>query len=311
LTALIAYLTVVCRMPRRVTQELLEQVLQIPLSLGSIQKSWEETSAAVAEPCAELERQLPHEPVVNSDETGYRTNGEKRWLWAVVATNFVFYKIALTRGAEVLAQLLGEVFAGILCSDRCPSYTKYHRGEGQFCWAHFKRNILGALEIGKTSDVERFCRDALALHARLFRLWHRFRAGPDVPYGPVTREQLIAKSIPLEKQFYALADRYAGSSDKAVSNLARALLMHFERFFTFLREDGVEPTNNTAERALRSAVQWRKISFGSRSADGEVAVARLLTVTRTCRMQNRAALEYLIIAVQSHRKLESPPSLLQ
>jgi transposase len=311
LSALIAYLTVVCRLPRRVTQELLEQVLQIPLSLGSIQNSWEEASDAVAEPCAELERQLPYEPVINSDETGYRTNGEKRWLWAMVATNFVFYKIALTRGAEVLAQLLGEVFAGILCSDRCPSYLKYHPGEGQFCWAHFKRNILGVLEVGKSSDVERFCRDALALHARLFRLWHRFRAGPDIRYGPVTREQLIAKSIPLEKQFFALADRYADSPDRAVSNLARALLLHFERFFTFLRKDGVEPTNNTAERALRCAVQWRKISFGNRSVEGEVAVARLLTVTRTCRIQNRAPLDYLIIAIKLHRNKQSVPSLLK
>ena len=81
-----------CR--RRMVRELLEQVLGIPLSLGSIQNSWEEASDAVAEPCAELERQLPHEPVVNSDETGYRTSGEKRWLWALVAANFVFYKIA-------------------------------------------------------------------------------------------------------------------------------------------------------------------------------------------------------------------------
>lgn len=118
MTAVIAYLTVVCRMPRRMVQEFLEQVPGIPLSLGSIQNSWEETSDAVAEPCAELERQLPHEPVVNSDETGYRTSGEKRWLWAMVTANSVFYKIALTRGAEVLVQLLGEVFAGILCSDR-------------------------------------------------------------------------------------------------------------------------------------------------------------------------------------------------
>jgi transposase len=311
LTAVIAYLTVVCRMPRRVVQEFLGQVLGIPLSLGSIQNSWEEASEAVAESCAELERQLPHEPVVNSDETGYRTSGEKRWLWAMVAANFVFYKIALTRGAEVLVQLLGEVFAGILCSDRCASYLKYHKGEGQFCWAHFKRNILGVLEVGKTTDAERFCRDALALHARLFRLWRRFRGGPGIRYGPLTREQLIAKSIPLEKKFFALAERYVDSRDKDVANLALALLKHFERFFAFLRHEGVEPTNNSAERALRCAVQWRKISFGSRSAQGEVAVARLLTVTRTCRMQNRAPLDYLVTAIRSHRSALPVSSLLK
>jgi transposase len=311
LTALIAYLTVVCRMPRRMVQELLEQVLGIPLSLGSIQNSWEEASQAVAEPCAELERQLPHEPVVNSDETGYRTSGEKRWLWALVAANFVFYKIALTRGAEVLVQLLGEVFAGILCSDRCASYLKYHKGEGQFCWAHFKRNILGIQAIGMTTDAERFCRDALALHARLFRLWHRFRDGPGVRYGPITREQLIRKSIPLEKKFFALADRYLDSRDKDVANLALALLQHFERFFAFLRHEGVEPTNNVAERALRCAVQWRKISFGSRSAQGEVAVARLLTATRTCHMQNIAPLDYLVAALRSYRSALPAPPLLK
>jgi transposase len=311
LTALIAYLTVVCRMPRRVVQELLQQVLGIPLSLGSIQNSWEEASEAVAEPCAELEKQLAREPVLNSDETGYRTSGDKRWLWALVAANFVFCKIALTRGAEVLVQLLGEVFAGILCSDRCPTYLKYHKGEGQFCWAHFKRNILGVLEIAKTTEAERFCRDALALHARLFRLWHRFRAGPGVRYGPITREQLIAKSIPLEKKFFALADRYVDSRDKDVRNLALALLKHFEKFFAFLRNQGVEPTNNSAERALRCAVQWRKVSFGSRSAQGEIAVARLLTVTRTCSMQNREPLDYLGTAIRSHRNLQAVPSLLK
>jgi transposase len=311
LTALIAYLTVVCRMPRRVAQELLGHVLGIPLSLGSIQNSWEEASEAVAEPCKELEQQLAHEPVINSDETGYRTSGDKRWLWALVAANFVCYKIALTRGAEVLAQLLGEVFAGILCSDRCPTYLKYHKGEGQFCWAHFKRNILGIQEIGKTTDAERFCRDALALHARLFRLWHRYRDGPGVRYGPITREQLIAKSIPLEKKFFALADRYVDSRDKDVRNLALALLKHFEKFFAFLRHEGVEPTNNSAERALRCAVQWRKVSFGSRSAQGEIAVARLLTVTRTCRMQNREPLDYLGSAIRSHRKAQAVPSLLK
>ena len=311
LTALISYLTVVCRMPRRVVRELLEQVLGIPLSLGSIQNSWEEASDAVAEPCAELEKQLPLATVINSDEMGYRTSGEKRWLWALVAPDFVFYKIALTRGTEVLVQLLGAVFAGILCSDRYVAYVKYHPGEGQFCWAHFKRNILGVQQVAKTTDAERFCRDALALHARLFRLWHRLGAGPDIRYGPVTREQLIAKSIPLEKKFFTLADRYADSGDKDVRNLAMALLKHFEKFFAFLRIEGVEPTNNTAERALRCAVQWRKTSFGSRSAQGEVAVARLLTATRTCRMHNREPLRYLGAAIRAHRHAQPVPSLLK
>ena len=310
LAALIAYLTVVCRMPRRVVLALLEQVLGVRLSLGSVQSSWEEAGEAVAEPCSELEKQLPHEPVVNSDETGYRTDGEKRWLWAFVASIFVVYKVALTRGTEVLVQMLGSVFAGTLCSDRYQAYFSYHKGSMQLCWAHFKRNILGVQEIAKTTDAERFCRDALALHARLFRLWYRFRAGPEVRYGPVTRQQLIEKSIPIQKGFFALAGRYLDSGDKDVRNLARAMFEHCDKFFVFIEKDGVEPTNNSAERALRCAVQWRKTSFGSRSATGEVTMARLLTVTQTCRMQNRNPLDYLNKAIRSHRLAQAVPSLL-
>ncbi len=94
-------------------------------------------------------------------------------------------------------------------------------------------------------------------------------------------------------------------------NLALALLTHFEKFFAFLRNEGVEPTNNSAERALRCAVQWLKTSFGSRSAQGEITVARLLTVTRTCRLQNRQPLDYLGNAIRSHRNAHAVPSLLK
>ena len=310
LTALIAYQTVTCRMPRRVVLESLEHVLGIPLSLGSVQKVWEEAGEAVAEPYEELARRLPQEPVLNSDETGYRTNGEKRWLWALVASTFVFYKVAATRGAEVLVALLGEIFAGILCSDRYAGYTAYHKGEAQFCWAHFKRNILGAQEIARSTDAERFCRDALALHARLFRLWHRFRAGPAAQYPIADRQELILKSLPLQRKFFALGEKYLDSKDNDVRNLATALFAHCGEFFVFIEKDGVEPTNNAAERALRCAVQWRKTSFGSRSAKGETAMARLLTVTRTCRMQNRNSLDYLSAAVRAHRSEAPVPSLL-
>lgn len=80
---------------------------------------------------------------MNVDETGWRTNGEKRFLWAFVAAEFVLFTIAKTRGSELLIRLLGAVFEGILCSDRFSGYLKYHQGKAQFCWAHLKRNILG------------------------------------------------------------------------------------------------------------------------------------------------------------------------
>jgi transposase len=304
LTALIAYLTVVCRMPRRVVETLLKQVLEIDISLGSTQKCWEEVSEAVAAPCQELAQNLKNEPVVNADETGWRTSAAKRFLWVFAAAKYIVYKIAPTRSGEVLIEMLGAVFQGILCSDRFSAYIKYHPGQAQFCWAHLKRNLLGVMELTKNTEVEQFCRDALAEHARLFRLWHKFRD------DRIDRRQLVLRSIPIQKRLFALGVRHLDSSHRDVRNLAAALFEHIERLFAFVDYEGVEPTNNSAERALRTGVQWRKTSFGNRSASGELATARLLTVTETCDLQKLNILAYLSAAITRHRRRQTPVSLL-
>ena len=164
--------------------------------------------------------------------------------------------------------------------------------------------------LAKTTEAQRFCREALALHARLFRLWYRFRGDPVARGGPLTRRQLRDKAIPLQKQLFALGERHLDSTNNDVRNLATALFAQHEKFFVFVHHDGVEPTNNCAERALRCAVQWRKIMFGNRSAIGELAVARLLTVARTCQMQHLNTLVYLTAAIQCHRRRQAVASLL-
>ena len=313
LTALIAYWTVVCRLPRRLVEAMLSDVLGIEISLGSTQKAWEEVSEAVAPPVRQLQEQLPHQAVLNVDETGWRTNGDKRWIWALVAQQFVFYVVASTRGAEVLVSLLGTIFRGILCSDRWVVYLTYHSGRMQLCWAHLKRNILGIADYARSPSTRRFCRDALAIVARLFRLWYRFRGDLRDRRGnpqPLDRRQLLLKSIPLQKKLFSLAEAHLNDADSEVRNLATALFVHFHRLFTFLEEEGVEPTNNVAERVLRTAVQWRKISFGNRSRNGEIATARLLTVTQTCKRQHRHVLGYLTDAVRCYRSHATIPSLL-
>lgn len=313
LTALIAYWTVVCRLPRRLVEAMLADVLGIEISLGSTQKAWEEASRAVEQPYQQLRQQLPREAVLNVDETGWRTNGDKRWIWALVASQFVFYVVAANRSAEVLVSLLGAVFRGILCSDRWVVYLSYHSGRMQLCWAHLKRNLLGIAEDARSPSARQFCRDALAIVARLFRLWHRFRGDLRDRRGnpqPIDRRQLLEKSIPLQKKLFALAEAHLDDGDREVRNLATALFMHCERLFTFLEQEGVEPTNNVVERALRRAVQWRKISFGNRSRSGELATARLLTVTQTCQRQQRHVLGYLTDAVRCHRRHVPLPSLL-
>ena len=304
LAGLIAYLTVGLRIPRRGVEELLGTALGTAISLGSTQKLVEESSEALAATCQELEQQLPKEPVLNSDETGWRSMGERRWLWALVASWFVFFTVAASRSSQVLIHLLGTVFPGILCSDRFGAYLKYHKGQAQFCWAHLKRDLLGIQQFARSTDAERFCRNALALTARLFRLWHRFRG------GGFDRGELIQRSIPLQKRFFGLCEQYLDSQDEEVRVLASALFQHCDRLFTFIEHPGVEPTNNAAERALRHAVIWRKNCFGNQSSKGEVATARLLTVARTCVMQHRNALEFLSDSVRRHRAGQPALSLL-
>lgn len=139
----------------------------------------------------------------------------------------------------MLVRLLGEVLAGILCSDRCPSYAKYHRGRPQYCWAHFKRNLLRVLEIAKTTEAQPFCRDVLALHARLFRLWHRYSGDPvDRRCNPtrITRPQLIEQSIPLQKTFFALAERYLDSGDKRRAQLGQGAICALREVLRLYRE---------------------------------------------------------------------------
>ena len=230
-----------------------------------------------------------------------------------MAQQFVFYVVASTRGAEVLVSLLGAVYRGILCSDRWVVYLTYHSGRMQLCWAHLKRNILGIADYARSPSSRQFCRDALAIVARLFRLWYRFRGDlRDGRGNPqlLDRRQLLEKSIPLQKKLFALAEAHLDDADREVRNMANALFLHFQRLFTFLEHEGVEPTNNVAERILRTAVQWRKISFGNRSRNGEVATARLLTVTQTCKRQKRHVLGYLTGAVRCYRSHTAAPSLL-
>ena len=197
--------------------------------------------------------------------------------------------------------------SGCCAAIRGSEYRKYrrlHPGLIQYCWAHLKRNIQDVLDFAKTDKGRQFCRDTLALLVRLFRLWHQFRR--HIIEGP----QLIEKSIRLEKKLFSLAERHLDSPESEVRNLACALFENFEHLFTFICREGVEPTNNGAECALRIAVQWRKVMFGNRSEQGELTVARLLTVSQTCLRQKRSSLEYLAEAIRRHRRREPAPSLL-
>ena len=283
---------------------MLETMLQIPISLGRIQVSVEEASTAISPVYQGLQKELPKQAVLNVDETGWKMNGKRRWMWAFVATQYVFYWLDPSRGKLVLEKLLGTTFAGVLCTDRWAVYLAYHRGNAQLCWAHLKRDLLGVLETSGSQEAVGFARQSLTFVLQLFRLWHRYQG------NSLDREELQNRALKIEKKIFRLAEEHVNSKCAEVRCLARVFFLQTEKLFEFIHHPGVEPTNNQAERALRMAVQWRKISFGNRSEAGEKATSRLLTVIQTCNLQSRNSFQFLVEAIVCHRKSLPVPGLI-
>ena len=293
----------VLRVPRRGAREFCETLLNLNIALGSVQNLLEDTSEALEPIDNEIKEALPKEPVLNSDETGWRD----RWLWIFVACTFIYFQVAKSRSSKVLVDVLGKVYKGILCVDRWGAYTKYHKGLFQICWAHLKRDFLGVLKTGEATQSDEaisFAQTMEKLRKRLMAIWYRFKA------GDISREELIKKTKPVKNAIKRCLKQYLHSQERCVETLSANLYKRFDDLFTFIFHEGVEPTNNIAERGIRPAVQWRKICFGNRSNNGAILTSRLLTVTRTCWLQKRNPLEFLVDATTAHRCGQPPPSLL-
>jgi transposase len=242
--------------------------------------------------------------VLNADETGWKTHGQNRWIWVFTTTALAFFHIAASRGSKVLKEVLGDVFHGTLCSDMYSAYKAFHKGARQFCWAHIIRTVKGVKHACRSPDAVKFSKWMLSETGRMFALWHAFKD------ERLDRKTLVLKSVPIRARMNRCLQHYLTSDDYDVRQTAKSLLKHWESLFTFLEQDGVEPTNNLAERALRPAVQWRKICFGNQSEEGEILTARLLTVTRTCKLQHRNPLAFLVDSIIAHRSGLPTPSLI-
>lgn len=304
LAALIAHLTVTLRVPRRGVRDFLQQLLAVSISTGSVQALIEEASEALSAPVQELREALPQEPVINADETGWM---KKRWLWIFVTTRFVFFNVIASRGAKALIAVFGADYRGIFCVDRWQAYTSFHKGRMQICWAHLKRDLLGLIQLGAlTKEPEpMLLGNALdQLRTELFGAWHQFRD------GTISRAKLQEITAPTVAQFLSTLERGRLAEHKAARTLANGLWKRRDHLFTFLELEGVEPTNNIAERGLRPAVQWRKICFGNRSDAGALATSRLLTTLHTCRLTKKDPLVFLELCIRASRSGLPAPSLL-
>jgi len=302
LLALEALLTGRFRMSRRDVQEFLGTVLGVPVSLGAVKAQEELVTMALAGPVEEVARAIQAAPVVNADESGWKESDNRAWIWCGNTPDLAIYRITSSRSREAAKDLLGKNFNGILGTDRYAGYSYHPVDKRAVCWAHIKRDferIAGRDGASSAIGVE-----GVAVHDQVFKHWRQFKD------GQLSRAGLGRRLKTVRKKMQALLERGTACGHSKTQNTCTNLMKVFPALWTFASVEGVEPTNNSSERALRPAVRWRKVSFGSRSKAGSEFVERVMTVVETCRRQGRSALAYLREAVTALFHRQPPGSLI-
>ena len=291
------------RLSERETVALLADLCGLAVSLGSVAALCQSVSTALAPVYAEVQATLERQPIANVDETSWKEAGARRWLWVAVTAVCTLFRVAQHRSAAALQALLGDDYDGLVGSDRYCAYNSLPVERRQLCWAHLKRNWQAFRE--RDGPVGVWGEAASKQIDQLFAVWYRFRE------GELDRAGLQAAMAPVEGELRALVE--CGRDElpwEKARGFCRDLLLVWPALWTFVTVAGVEPTNNAAERALRPAVLWRKGCFGTQSELGSAFVARILTVTATCRQHERQVLTFLTEAVSAYCAGLPAPALI-
>jgi len=287
------------RQSKRRAALFLSMILNQPASPGWMVSLQTLAAEAVQPAYDELVSHLPAEPVLFIDESPSKEGKAKSWIWTFVAATFTLFASRTSRAADILQEWLGETYAGVIHCDRARMYWSF--GRLQWCWAHLKRDIQGLID-SPCPTTRRLGHDLMRPTRELFGLWQKVRD------GTLTREAFRQQMAPIRARVENLLLR--GYFNARVHGFCKGLWDHRDHLWTFVEVEGVEPTNNAAEQALRQAVIWRKLSFGTQSPAGSRFVERMLTVVETCRRQEQNVFAWLIVAVEAHLAGESSPSLL-
>ena len=316
--ALVSLMSGVYRHSHRMIVNGMQDFFGVKMSLGMVNRLRNEASVALSVAVEEAKSYIQSAPIVNADETGFSQGntdgknplGKKAWLWVAVTPLITYFQVSLSRCTSAARDLLGENFSGILGSDRYGSYNWVDVNRRQLCWAHLKREFQKISERkGASTQVGR---DLMAQEKKLFRLWRKVRD------GTLSRKEFQLLVSPIRKRVEEILTQTArfDISSKEKTPLAktvrtcRQLLKVETALWLFVEVENLEPTNNSAERAIRPAVLWKKTSFGSQSENGSIFVARMLTVVSSLRSQNRNVLEFIRETIEANRKGNSTPSLI-
>ena len=288
LSALIAELSGIEGSSRKMVQGFCQSVLGFSISTGAIQNVIDRVSNALYPAYERFGQVARIKPVNHVDETSWRQSGKLKWLWAMVNKDLAYYMVHNHRSKEAFLELVDD-WKGILVSDNYGLYTGWINLR-QSCLAHYIRQ---AKDLSQRQDesMSRFGENIL----KELRLLCHF-----------------AKSPPSEKQWTQFYSRFIlllflfENADDDAGKLARLLLREMDTLWVFLEHEGVEPTNNRAERALRFGVLWRKRSYGTQNDKGNRWVERILSLKETCRIRSMPSFPVLVDLITCYFKEQKP-----
>jgi transposase len=302
LTAVIAYLKGVCHASFSTIRKFCRDVLTLTLSRGQLVKVINKATAAMAGAYEQLRALLPEEASLNVDETGHKEQGQRWWTWCFRAQLYTLFKIDPSRGSQVLIDMLGREFQGVLGCDYFSAYHKYMGDFGvtvQFCLAHLIRDVKFLTELPDKVTAA-YGQRVLECLRQMFHVIHRRET-----MDPVRFQRALEKA---RDELLAVGKRAPQRSE--AQNMAKRFREHGEAYFRFITTPGVEPTNNLAEQAIRFVVIDRLVTQGTRSEKGRRWDECIWTAIATCTQQGRNVFNYLRQSIDAHFTRKPPPSLL-
>ncbi len=302
LVAMLSMLIGGFQVSRRNAEEFVEDAIGMPISLGSVSNLEAEVTEALEDSYQEVAQKVRNAPSKNVDETGWKKAGDKCWLWTAATSLVAFFVIHKQRGKDGFRALIGEKLKGFFTSDRWHVYGAIKKGFRQVCWAHLKRDFQRLVDRG--GERAEIGRQGLEIVSQVFWLWKDFKA------GVISRQTLGQCLRPIKKQMREVLKQGVELQKVKVSKFCENLLALEPALWNFAYHEGLEPTNNHAERILRRGVLWRHRSFGANSERGCRYVERILTATQTCRLQKRRIFDFLVRSIEAHRTGRVPPSLV-
>lgn len=302
LQALTAVLTGRFRLSKREAAECLATLFGVPVAVGSIHAMEQTVSTALLPAVTAARAAVTQAPTVHLDETGWRQGGQRAWLWTAVTPTATVFHIDPHRRRAVLTALVGPASTAVVIADRYSAYAAWPLDRRQVCWAHLLRDFQHLVDAGPTARPTGEQLQDCGQH--LFHHWHRFQA------GALTRPELVQAIGQVALAMRGVLEAGQIAAAPRAQTLSRELLKVWPALWTFALNDGVAPTNNAAERALRPAVLHRKGSFGTQSAAGSRFVERVLTVHATLRRQGRRLVTFLVDTLAATQGSLPPPALL-